>query len=114
MLPRDRDGSKFVFAPLGGTTFTQTLGDEQRTGLPDSTAVVTADGSLLVKSTAALYLLRRLGGAWGLAGTLGRLAPRVVRDFVYDRVAAVRHKLFKKPDDACPLVPPELRDRFKP
>ncbi len=114
VMPRDRDGSKFVFAPLQGDTFANAVPEPQRAELPDSIIVQTADGTLLMmKSNAVLHILRRLGGVWGFLAAIARFVPRGIRDLFYDRVAAVRHKFFKKPHDACPLMPPELRGRFK-
>jgi len=40
------------------------------------------------------------------------VVPRFLRDGVYDGIARVRHKLFAKPSEACPLMPEELRRRF--
>jgi len=113
VLPRDPDGSKFVFSPLQGETFAQAIPEDQRTALPDSIIVRTVDGELLTKSIAVLHILRRLGGVWALLAGVGRVIPRGLRDFGYGRVAAVRHKLFKRPSEACPLMPPALRGRFK-
>jgi predicted DCC family thiol-disulfide oxidoreductase YuxK len=36
----------------------------------------------------------------------------VVLDSGYDFVASIRGKLFKKQEDACPILPKELRARF--
>lgn len=113
VMPRDRDGSKFVFSPLQGDTFAQAIPEARRATLPDSIIVQTHGGEVLMKSTAVLHILRRLGGVWAVLAGVGRVIPRGLRDFVYDRVASVRHKFFKKPSDACPLMPPELRGRFK-
>lgn len=116
VMPRDADGTKFRFAPLQGPTFAERSDEAERAALPDSIIVQragdeTAD-DLLVKSTAVLHILRRLGGSWALLAGIGRLVPRPLRDWTYDRVASVRHRLFKKPNEACPLMPPELRGRF--
>lgn len=74
----------------------------------------TAGGALLLRSAGALHALRRLGGGWrALAVVLG-IVPREVRDAVYDFVARVRLRLFAKPADVCPFVPPLLRARFLP
>jgi len=48
-----------------------------------------------------------------VAGRLLRLVPRSVRDVGYDTVARVRHLLFRRPTEACPVTPPELRARFE-
>ena len=113
-LARDRGRELFRFAPLAGPTFASDVTPEERRGLPDSIAVRTADGRLLVRSAATLHILTRLGGPWrALAGVLG-LVPRPLRDWTYDGVARVRKRLFAAPPAACPLVPRELARRFDP
>lgn len=108
----DPDGRAFRFAPLGGEVFASTVPEAARRGLPDTMAVQTADGELLLRSAAVIHILRRLGPWWRLLGRLLAPVPRPIRDFLYDRFAAVRHKLVKRPEGACPLMPPELRARF--
>ena len=61
-----------------------------------------------------LHILRRLGGVWRLLAGLLALVPVRLRDRLYDGVAAVRHRLFARPESACPLLPPRLRARFDP
>ena len=113
VLAVDREGH-FRFAPLQGATFRQQIPEAERAGLPDSIVVKAAQGPLLSRSAAILYILRRLGGGWrGLAAVAG-LVPRRLRDIVYDFVARIRLRLFARPDDYCPLVPRELRARFLP
>jgi predicted DCC family thiol-disulfide oxidoreductase YuxK len=104
--------SVFRFAPLQSETFAARVPEELRKTLPDSVIVSTADGRLLSRSEGMIYVLLRLGGLWGLVARVARVAPRGLRDAVYDQIAAVRHRLFKKPADACPLMPKELRVRF--
>lgn len=112
-MPRDPGGERFQFAPLQGEMFAEAVSAERREELPDSIIVQTADGALLEKSNAIRHILKRLGGFWVLCSVLMGVVPRPIRDWGYDRVAAVRHRLFKKPGDACPVLPPELRGRFK-
>jgi predicted DCC family thiol-disulfide oxidoreductase YuxK len=76
--------------------------------------VRTEDGRLLTRSAAVVHLLKRLGGLWRVIGVLGGCLPSSLLDWTYDRIARVRHRLFAKPDDACPVVPRELRTRFDP
>jgi predicted DCC family thiol-disulfide oxidoreductase YuxK len=85
-----------------------------RETLPDSVAVLAADGRLLVRSSAVLYVLQRLGGFWGVPAALGRLVPVPLRDRLYDAAARLRRRLFAAPPETCPLVPPPLRGRFLP
>src|ERR1700735_242776 len=114
VVRHDRSGHAFRFAPLQGETFRERVFLPQRETLPDSMVVLTGDGSLLTRSDALIYILRRLGGGWKLlAGVLG-VIPRPLRDFVYDFVARVRYRIFGRRDEYCPVVPPELRTRFDP
>jgi len=112
ILAEDRRGV-FRFAPLGGETFLATIDESRRASLPDSVAIVTAEGELLTRSTAVLRLLDRLGGLWRIFATLGTFIPATVRDALYDGVARIRYNLFAKPSDACPLIPKALRSRFE-
>ena len=109
MLRADRD-AVFRFAPLQGETFAAREVEDP----PDSVAVATDDGRLLYRSAAVLHLAGRLGGYWRLLGTAARVVPRPVADFLYNRIAAVRHRLFAKPSDVCPMLPPALRARMRP
>jgi len=114
LLARDTDGSLFRFAPLFGETFNARVPTEERVSLPDSLVIFTPEGRRLLRASGVFHALKRIGGVWGLVGTLGGWLPSVVADWGYDRIAAVRHRLFKRPDDACPVVPADLRGRFGP
>lgn len=63
-----------------------------------------------VRSAAALRVADYLGGPWK-ALAVARLVPTPVRDWLYDRFAAIRYRVFGK-YDSCPLPPPEVRARF--
>jgi predicted DCC family thiol-disulfide oxidoreductase YuxK len=112
-IARDRDG-RFHYAPLGGATFERLVLPEVRAALPDSVVVAPRAGGLLVRSDAALHVLRRLGGVYAGLAAVGGLVPRFVRDAVYDLVARFRRDLFAAPVMVCPVVPSALRDRFEP
>jgi predicted DCC family thiol-disulfide oxidoreductase YuxK len=112
-IARDRDGRRFRFAALGSEAFRRLVPETRRRGLPDSIVVLTPDGTLLSRSTAIVHILDRIGGSWRLQGKLLALVPRGIRDLGYDGVARVRHRLFSKPPDACPVTPRELRARFE-
>lgn len=66
---------------------------------------------LLTKSSAALRVLRYLGGIWNPLGVLATIVPRVARDAVYDLVARHRHRLVRG-GPACVVPRPEERSRF--
>ncbi len=63
-----------------------------------------------VRSAAALRVVDYLGGPWKLLKA-ARVIPAPVRDWLYDRFADVRYRVFGK-YDTCPVPPPEVRARF--
>lgn len=111
VLAEDPQGQAFRFASLDSTTADVALADLPRP-LPDSVAVLTADGRLLLRSSAVVHIALALGGIWRLLGALLWLVPRPLRDLAYRGLAAVRYRLFDRPEQACPVVPQGLRDRF--
>lgn len=115
LVARDRGPSpRFRYAPLHGPTFARRLAPAVRAQLPDSLVVETADGRVLVRSRAVAHALVRLGGGWGLCGRLLRLVPAPLADLGYRALAGVRHRLFARPGESCPRLPPELAARFDP
>jgi predicted DCC family thiol-disulfide oxidoreductase YuxK len=112
-IARDRDGSRFRFAALGGQAFRRLVPEAARTGLPDSLVVLTVDGAVLARSAAVIHILERIGGPWRMTGRVLALVPQGMRDLGYDGIARVRHQLFRRPTVACPVTPPELRARFE-
>jgi len=112
VLAEDRPGDAFRVAPLGGEAFAREIPAEARAGLPDSLLVVRADGVRLVRSAAVLHLADRMGGLWRAFALALRAVPAPLRDRGYDAVARVRLRLFARPIDVCPPLPPRLRARF--
>lgn len=108
----DRDGRQvFRFAPLQGAFAARELppkgGDPGRL---DTVYVLTADGRLLRRSRAVLFVLGELGGPWRAVSWL-RVVPAVIADRFYDLVAAVRYRVFGK-REACRIPTPAERARF--
>jgi predicted DCC family thiol-disulfide oxidoreductase YuxK len=114
ILARDLSGTLFRYAPLDGPTFAAQYPEAERARLPDSVVVRTADGRTLVRSAAAIHIGERLGGPWRILARVVSLLPGWLLDAGYNGIARVRYRLFSRPADACPLVPPELRTRFLP
>ena len=112
LIALDRKG-KLTFAPLGGELFGERVPEAARVGLPDSLVLWTPDDRLHVRSAAVLRALEEIGGIWAFEAKLGRLIPAALRDRLYDAIARARHRWFKKPETACPLMPPELAKRFR-
>ncbi|MCB0771581.1 MAG: DUF393 domain-containing protein, partial [Flavobacteriales bacterium] len=64
----------------------------------------------LVRSSAALRILRDLGGAWALSYAF-MIVPRPIRDLVYGFIAKNRYRWFGQ-KETCMVPTPELRSRF--
>lgn len=111
VLAEDRSERAFRFAPLESELFRTHVPESERAALPDSMVLCTADARLLTRSDAVLEVLARLGGLWRIAGALGRVIPRPLRDALYNGIAAVRYRVFGTKVHACPILPPELRER---
>ncbi len=101
------------FAPLQGTFGTAALQAHPALAGVDSVVWYTpgAPGSerVLVRSAAALALLRHLGGVWRWLALLARLVPTPLLDAVYNQIARRRFELAAP---ACLLPTPDQRARF--
>lgn len=82
-------------------------------GLPmdafDTLAVIRGN-HYWVRSGGFFEVIAQLPAPWPVLGLL-RVCPRPLRDWVYDRIARNRYRLFGK-HDACPLLIPEHERRF--
>jgi predicted DCC family thiol-disulfide oxidoreductase YuxK len=112
VVAEDPDGAAFRFAPLASGLFAQRLEEARRRALPDSLVVLAADGRVLTRSAAVLFILAALGGWWRVLAGVGAIVPRALGDALYDRVAAVRRRWFAAQAGACPVIAPGLRARF--
>jgi predicted DCC family thiol-disulfide oxidoreductase YuxK len=74
--------------------------------------VFTADGRILTRAAAVLFILGALGGWWTITARLGGLVPRAAGDAFYNIVARGRRRWFAAPAGVCPVVSPALRQRF--
>jgi predicted DCC family thiol-disulfide oxidoreductase YuxK len=101
LIARDRGGTAFVFSPLAEGSAAETV------------RVQTESGVLLTHSDAVLHLLERVGGPWRVLALAGRVVPRRLRDAVYTVVARHRYRVFGRTATACPVVPEDLRSRFR-
>jgi predicted DCC family thiol-disulfide oxidoreductase YuxK len=106
-----RDRSKiFRFAPLQSKAGAKVL---RQFGLPPDwveTIVLVEDGGCYTRSTAALRIVRRLGGPWSILYVL-RVIPAAARDTIYDLIARNRYRWFGR-KNACMIPTPEVRERF--
>ena len=108
VLRYDKHGT-LKFATLQGA-----YGEAARTTAPelatiDSLVLLTPSGAY-VRSTAALEVIRYIGGLWAATLVLYAL-PRRLRDWGYDQIAARRYRLFGK-YDSCRIPDASARARF--
>jgi predicted DCC family thiol-disulfide oxidoreductase YuxK len=72
--------------------------------------VLVEDGQVYLKSRAFFRTVRYMNFPWPVFG-IGRILPRVLADWLYDRVARNRYAVFgRKP--TCMIPKPELAARF--
>jgi predicted DCC family thiol-disulfide oxidoreductase YuxK len=67
-------------------------------------------GKLFTRSTAALEIVKTIGGFWSFL-YIFRFIPAFIRDGIYNLVAKNRYKLFGK-RNACRMPTPELKAKF--
>jgi predicted DCC family thiol-disulfide oxidoreductase YuxK len=66
---------------------------------------------LLPRSTAVLFVLKKLRHPWPLWGNVGYLLPRPLRDVIYNRIARNRYRIWGK-YDSCPLPDAKHSHKF--
>jgi predicted DCC family thiol-disulfide oxidoreductase YuxK len=102
--------ARFRFAALSSDSARQVLNDAGVQGsIPDSIVLI-QDGRVYFRSDAALQIARGLTFPWPVTAVFA-VIPRVIRDGVYDFIAAHRYRWFGR-RDVCLLPTPELRHRF--
>jgi len=109
ILKRDKK-KKFLFGSLQGKAGQQYLEKYQ---LPTNTfnSFMLIEGEKLYsRSTAALKMLKHLGGIWSLFYGL-IIIPPFIRDAVYNFIAKNRYRWFGK-KEACWVPTPDLKSRF--
>ena len=114
VLARDRTGI-FRFASLQsnlGQTVLREFGKHPED--LDTFYVVagyeSAKPKLLSKATAALFVLKTIGGVWKLFSLLGILPARLL-NWVYDLIARHRYRIFGR-SDSCLMPIAHYRKRF--
>ena len=112
LLNRDPRGKLFRYATLSGQTAEEALPPKENR--PDSVAVLTTDGRILIRADAATHIGYALGGPWWLLSALFALLPGFIRDCLYNGVAKRRYALFGTKTESCPILPPEQREFFLP
>lgn len=109
IIKRDRQ-KQFHFASLQGKTGQQLLEQFHLPADNLNSFILIENGTLYRKSSAALRVSRKLGGAWPLLyGFI--IVPAFIRDGVYTLIARNRYKWFGK-KESCMIPAPGLKERF--
>lgn len=116
VLAREKERHTLRFAALQSTIGTDVQSRHPELANVDSViwfepAAGGEPEAVYVRSTAALRVLRYLGGMWRPLGLLGLVVPRILRDAVYKLIAKHRHQIIST-DPSCLLPTPEQRSRF--
>ena len=108
-IKRDKK-KKFKFASLQSPSGQSLL---KQFNLPannfDSFVYINGDNYFL-KSSAALHVLKELGGSWK-AFYAFMIIPKFIRDLFYDIIAKTRYKIFGK-RSTCMVPTPDINQRF--
>jgi predicted DCC family thiol-disulfide oxidoreductase YuxK len=106
-----RDSRKiFLFAALQSKSGREILTQYHLPTESLDTFVFVDGDKCFTKSSAGLNVLRLLGGIWSLFYVF-ILVPAPLRDWIYDRLAKTRYRIFGKKDQ-CLIPSPELKERF--
>lgn len=74
------------------------------------TFVVFKNGKLFTKLDGVFALMSGLGWPWKIV-SIGKVFPKFLKDWAYDRVAKNRYALFGK-KEVCMMPTPDVKDRF--
>jgi predicted DCC family thiol-disulfide oxidoreductase YuxK len=118
LLAEDAAGLQFRFAPLDSERFRLASaqaesGFERGDAIPDSVVVQPPGGVMLKRAEGALEIGQQLGGLWRLLAIVVGWIPLAILNAGYDFIARIRHRLFARPEDVCPILPTHLRARFQ-
>ncbi|WP_251027087.1 MULTISPECIES: thiol-disulfide oxidoreductase DCC family protein [unclassified Bacillus (in: firmicutes)] len=108
IIKRDTSGY-FKFASLQGETGQRLLKKHSLNYDLNSFVLIEME-KVYIKSSAALRVCSKLGGAWRIL-SIFRFLPPLFRDFLYDIVAKNRYKWFGK-RESCILPLPKWKQRF--
>jgi predicted DCC family thiol-disulfide oxidoreductase YuxK len=107
---KNDDKGKFKFASLQSDFGQQIL---SKNNLPTSdfnSFVFLENDKIFMKSTAALKVLKGLGGKWKMLYVF-IIVPKFIRDIAYDFIAKRRYSIWGK-IESCMMPTPELKSRF--
>jgi predicted DCC family thiol-disulfide oxidoreductase YuxK len=109
VLRRDKK-KQFLFGSLQGRYGQQVLNELNMPADDLHSFILKENNAVYTKSTAALRVLKILGGGWKFL-YIFIIVPRFIRDGVYGFIARNRYRWFGK-KEACWVPTPELKSRF--
>ena len=113
-LSRMTPQNPLYFSPLEGATFRKIEENFPRHPFPDSIVVYDeTSGRLLFKSEAVIKVLSLLMQPWKSIGFILKGIPLFISNRVYDFIAKIRRRLFKKPKQSCPVLPAKWKKYFE-
>lgn len=113
-LSRMTPQNPLYFSPLEGSTFKKIEKNFPNHFFPDSIVVYDETcKKLLFKSEAVIKVLSMLIQPWKLIGFILKGVPLFISNRVYDFIAKIRRRLFKKPKQSCPTLPEKWKKYFK-
>ncbi len=100
----------FLFASLQSDAGQQILLQNNRENLDFESILLIENGQVYEKSEAILRICKRLSGGYPLLyGFI--IIPKIIRDFVYSKIASNRYRLFGK-QDVCMIPSQHLKMKF--
>jgi predicted DCC family thiol-disulfide oxidoreductase YuxK len=109
IIKRDRD-ARFLFTPSQSPVGKKILAENGIAGMEAHSIILIESDRFYRKSEAALRITRRLDGIWPVFYAF-IILPRGVRDFIYDRVARNRYRIFGT-REKCFLPSGNIAERF--
>ena len=109
VIKRDKN-DKIKFASLQSEIGQKLLLQHQLPLNQFQSFVYIKNNKFILKSTAALTLMKDIGGIWQLFYAF-IIVPKCIRDYVYSFVAKNRYKWFGK-QNACMIPTKELMNKF--
>ena len=110
VLKRDKN-AVFSFSPIGSDFFKKEFSESEIKNFPDSIIIKNTRG-VFVQSDAVKEIFKELDGIWQIPACFLAIIPRFLRNFAYRCIARMRRSFFKDPETNCPIIPPELKQRF--
>jgi len=109
ILKRDKK-NQFLFGSIQGRTGQEYLAKFNLPATTLNSFMLVEGDTLYNRSTAALRMLKHLGGGWSLLYAF-IIVPEFIRNAVYDLVAKNRYKWFGKKEE-CWVPTPALKAKF--